>query len=360
MPSASVVYDVFNVQNVFTYEFATAMQQDVVFHAGSCIVQNMYDTVVGATTGSEPSKAVLIHKSAALSVLRDEILDCKGTASDTILLAMLCLTLFEKRFGNDFEYEIHKSTLAKLIATRGGLESMGAYTRSWIQQYDFFWGISNGLKSFMTTSVSRVPLLPKAPTSPMFIHSIQALPLGFQHLIQAGRLSNSIIEVIFRLKDTHASAHKANSPESDGTSRTEEVRPTHTSFWEACPSMALPDIDGEAAIEKMLCLGLLLFCANFFSPVPNCNSFTVITRVELTKRLSHHMKTRSPDQEDCLAWIWAITICSYLINGELTTTGALLRDGLFQRFPDLMKLSRAEEVFRKFFFEAALVQGLKS
>lgn len=72
MPSASVVYDVFNVQNVFTYEFATAMQQDVVFHAGSCIVQNMYDTVVGATTGSEPSKAVLIHKSAALSVLRDD------------------------------------------------------------------------------------------------------------------------------------------------------------------------------------------------------------------------------------------------------------------------------------------------
>lgn len=360
MPSASVVYNVFNVQNVFTYEFAAAMQQNVVFHAGSCIVQNMYDMVVGATSASEPSKAVLVHKSAALFALREEILSCKGTASDSILLAMLCLTLFEKRFGNDFEYDIHKNTLAKLIATRGGLESIGAYTRSWLQQYDFFWGISNGLKSFMTTSVSRVPLLPKAPTSRTFIISVKALPVGFQRLIQAGRLSNSIIEMIFRLKDAHASAHKVMLPDSDSDSKTEEVRPTHTSFWEACPSMTLPDIDGEPATEKMLCLGLLLFCANFFSPIPNCNSFTVITRLELTRRLSHCVKTRSPDQEACLAWIWAITTCSYLVKRKLTLTGALLRDGLFRRFSALEELAEAEATFRKFFFEEALIQGLKS
>jgi hypothetical protein len=68
--------------------------------------------------GYEVSKDLLVHKAAALSLLRTRIASCKGEVDDTTILTMLLLALLEDAMGDRDAYRVHRAQVARLTPFR--------------------------------------------------------------------------------------------------------------------------------------------------------------------------------------------------------------------------------------------------
>jgi hypothetical protein len=80
------------------------------------------------------SKDLLIHKAAALSLLRSRIASCTKLVDDTTILTMLLLALLEDAMGDRQAYRVYRTQVASLSHLTSG-ETRGDNFQAIVKQY---------------------------------------------------------------------------------------------------------------------------------------------------------------------------------------------------------------------------------
>lgn len=308
-----------------------------------------------------PSNAALRHKSKALLALRTALAMSGNIVTDPMLLAVLYMGMFERLHGMlGSEFQIHTKTLKHLLKLRGGLENVEERIRTVLSNYDFFTSVAIGNKVLDTTAVRRIPLPTSSAMSLRLKPLIQLLPENFQILHKRDQISASTLEILIRINKEYLRRHgiDINATAGPHMAMFESSRPRYATWFEACPSMQLPNVDGQIAFEKLLCLGLLLFACYYFSPTREGSITMAGSRAELTRTLLRGVKYYDPDQNDCLAWVWAVTISAHLsATGSIADSVVLVAD-FFDQFPELANMDRAADLFCRYFYEEDLIVAL--
>ena len=354
-----MVHDVFNVAPIYTWDFTPDIAHSSVFYAASCVVQSLYDIALPSYDGT-PSREVLVHKGRALTSLREELLACGNLISDHLLMAVLYLCMFELQYGTSKYRKIHQNTLLQLIKIRGGLHLVGQHARAIISNYYFFSSIATGSNLIGTVFGARFP----SPAGRRMMHGneppFQDLPAGFRVLVWDVNLSSSTLEALIRINGEHRRRNWASCYEDKTVVGFRSNRLQYSDWWEALPSSLLPDVRGEVAFEKLLCMGLILFVCYFFSPDRTSSSTLKLVRGSLTKLLIGNVSFQDADQNNCAAWVWAVTIAAYVDNKGLNEDAAALRTLILKRHPELKAPKQAQKAFERYFHEEELVAAMQT
>ena len=361
-PNASITHSVFNVEPVYTWDFTQDSQKDFVFYSASSVIRSMLDSRIVPRFKKSPSRQALRFKQQALIALREELATCGDEISDQLLLAVLYMGMFERLYGNfGAEFQTHTSVLQRLTRAHGGLESVGSRIQTVLSNYDFFTSIAVGQQLLESTSMRRVPLLPTPAMLRRWQPLLSVLPTGFQTLTIDCEVSTSVIEVLIRINTQQLRRHGYTLPEYNKHLMIfESTRQRYSTWWEACPSIRLADIDGKPAFERILCLGLLLFACYFFSPDRSGSITMAGARAELSRLFAGALWVyRDAARDECLSWVWAVTIASHATPGGLSPDGVALGQRFHDHFPDLCYTAKAQETLSKFFYENALMRALE-
>ena len=339
MPSASLIYQIFNVRPVYTTEWLPYLAMPIFHDAGSAAMQAMADTTNASKDPTKPSAEVLEHKAKALANIRSEIIF--KNVDDVILMGILFLAVVEKRFGNQKEFIMHRQTLGKLVDARGGLKSIGEYIRCVLLQFEFFWAWSSGFSVF---SLDDLETGEDCETwSPTSWKMISELPEGFQWLAMEQKLPLKLVEAIYRVvlaKRAQLERYK--------------TRRVYQNFWEAVPIRAIAN-GKEPYLEKLLCLTLTLY-TTFSSVRPILNSQAVWARSELTQRLPECKNDRGQAEEQCLFWIWTAAVASWRdASGVMSRSGRRLMELQRTRFSEIFSTNMAVPTLELFFCDESLL-----
>lgn len=345
-PNHAPIYKIFNVTNVYTSYYFELLSHPDFLYTGVASVQAIIDHLrrrpdepVG------PSEQVMKHIGTAMARLRkrlgrvqkemrqqekqkrqrehrisiindaaesfdtQESLDTKPTRSssssftsdetlvvdDMTIMTVLFLAVVTRAINDMPSHEIHKKTIASLVAARGGLQNLNGHdglARCTLMQWESFWALNTGTSIFPD---SRPPYAPEYPT-PLPVPAlselgvkIASLPVGFRALADRGSLALDVIEVLARCVAAHAV--QAAQPGGTGSIVTDSdvfrTKPRRfRDFWEACTCLGAPDQMVEIDVwgvnldtttttitmvvpnlEKQLVLALLLYCLHTFSPM---------------------------------------------------------------------------------------------
>lgn len=186
----------------------------------------------------------------------------------------------------------------------------------------------------------------------------QRLPPGFRELAIQHKLSHKILEPLERLTLAQIPRSESDNSSCDNhvTFRSRKSRVTHTGFWDACPSLTIPDVGAEPVLEKLLCLALLLYCSTLFSSETCINNIAMWTRRKLSGYLPLCIQPRDQQEEECLFWIWTLTVSSWKTHTGVYPPHALaLLSAQKERFPDV-DMAVGLRILGKFFCNDALVR----
>ena len=346
----------FNVRPICTEEWIQFLAGDsVFFHAGAQAMQLTYDSVVNPVVDSRsnpvPSVEVLRHRCKALHALRAEFQ--KGQVTDAMLLSLQFLAFTEKTFGDLTAFDTHMRMLRALVAARGGLTGLGEYVRCLLLHGDFFWAMRSGVSFLPTTNVRRTPDYRPLPAQ-LRQHS-KRLPEGFRALINASKLPLDVVEVLVRINDVHCKGTRQYILSTKDVLSSHHRSDQYSDFWEACPSMFAADRNLEPAIEKLLCLAMFLFCTSCLSPLAAWSGTPARTVLTMTENLVRCISRRDSIEENCLFWIWSLTVLSCKTRkGDLMLHGCRLRQDLFLRFPAWASYEEARPIWETFFYTESL------
>ena len=165
---------------------------------------------------------------------------------------MQYMGMFERLHGSfGTEFQLHTKVLVRLTKLRGGLESVGSRVQTTLSNYDFFTSVAIGKRFLESTSVHRVPLAPTKSLLRRWQPLLEAVPQGFKVLSLKGELSTSLLEKLIRINTYHMRTWTGTGTEYDKhMSAFEDFTPRYSTWWEACPSIKLADVDGQPAFEK--------------------------------------------------------------------------------------------------------------
>ena len=178
---------------------------------------------------------------------------------------------------------------------------------------------------------------------------VAALPEGFKNLVQEAQVPRDMLEVLIRMSsDPLLSATAATYPRVP--SYLIQVR--SVPVLKSCSSFYISDTIEHASFEKLLCNGLIRYCAD----AANSTLFNVINagrRRELIHKLPNVDCSRlTITKLNCLIWLWLVAIESRRAWRVIAPGGRLLLGALRQHFPHVAAWSPADldKLCYKFFW----------
>lgn len=191
---------------------------------------------------------------------------------------------------------------------------------------------------------------------------VARLPIGFQGLVQQGTLCTSTIELLGRIANARI-RHASSSQHTQETQKSSvSWKPArYSDFWECCPSISRVGPD----LEKHLCLSLLLYTANEYSPERAYNKGLALyggPRAVLTSELGLlSSPALSEVERECLIWIWWVVIDSWCEGGTLTDDGVLLASQFSVVFPEpeLRGYEGLRDILKRFFWGGRLEEAVE-
>ena len=326
---------------------------------------------------------------------------------DMTIMTVLFLAVVTRAINDLPSHEIHKKTIASLVAARGGLSNMTGHdglARCMLMQWESFWALETGTTIFPDARPPYNPIYPPITIDPTgeLAWKIASLPSGFQPMAEQKRLALDVIEVLSRTVQAHIdqALHRTIVTPSDVfRSKPRKFR----DFWEACTCLGAHDetyFDSEGmpvkmpSLEKLIVLALLLYCLHTFSPmravtaVYNGSRLKLMT--DLPKRLRRDIaplcttpsppstypspdtiytssstttvfENSNPDEKDSkfqeteeavLLWTYFNLVDSWrAANDTLLPQGVSIMLDLRMRFPsETASWERCEEVLKMFFW----------
>lgn len=244
----------------------------------------------------------------------------KGHVDHFTIVATMFLAVTSLALGDKEAYEVHRRNIEPLLSLLGGLESpvLGIATQSCIIQLESALSLGLGMRSvFCDVSPIYVAYYPSHPFSTEVMLMINKLPAGFQPLVKQRKIAMDVLEVLLRVSELIPVV------EIDGKITFQISTRRFLGFWQACPCLARPDgIDGQPDIEKLIVMGLILFCYNTSCRRPDLTLLYGTVR----KRMADYMaRSLALDEEKrVIQWIWMVTIDSWRMPTPLATRSRLV------------------------------------
>ncbi|OQV00896.1 hypothetical protein CLAIMM_06332 [Cladophialophora immunda] len=371
-PNHAPIYKIFDVTNVYTGYYFELLAHPDFLYTGVASVQAVIDhlrrapgavstaTTTTTTTTAGPSENVLRHIGTAMVRLRRRLgrvqkemreeerakrrkkkdissgIDFvpetrrghhdgdpskpaakpQGINNETLavddmtIMTVLFLAVVTRAINDLPSHEIHKRTLASLVAARGGLQNLTGHdglARCTLMQWESFWALNTGSSIFPESRPTYQPVYPRSPPIPASSplgRQLALLPRGFQALAHHRRLALDVLQVLSRTAEAHLEQMRHGTivtPSDVFRTKPRKFR----DFWEACTCLGAPDevvrpglagedggraddAAGEAVVvtmpnlEKMIVLALLLYCLHTFSPMRAVTAVYNGSRMKLT------------------------------------------------------------------------------
>ena len=356
IPNFRPIAKVFNVQDSYRDLFWELVFDEDTVDAVMAMVHGN-ESNMRKSANCAPSKELFLHLGNALKKLQARLIDGDRAAS-TATIAMLLYTAGVARHIGDLDgFERYKDMIRSLLRSMDGVESLYAYNgkvKCILLQWNFFWTLNGG------TSLLSEPNRPKSryPSIPLSYdlrNLIASIPPGFKALADTGGLSTQVLQLLSRVnqlvistRSKHESQQFLDMPLVDAK----------LDFQSSAP--CLEDDDTlKPSLEKALCLALILFSTNTMNPIKPKKSVwgqvAVGSRAWLTTNLNR-FGAITPLCEQCLLWIWLITIDSWGADtGVLLADGIRVFDSFKSRFPHFtLDWDITSQVVRKYFWSQDL------
>lgn len=348
IPHLSQTARVFNVQNVYLDIF-----WQMVFH------EDTIDTVVAMSYcadaswrkpfGFVPNKYLFIHHGKALAKLRWKLSNLGATNTGIIVCMLMYNTNIARFLGNFKAAKQHMSMLRHILKNNPYLESLGfqGKLRSLLLQWDYFLTVNNGEEPLVPARGAYRSEYPSLPLSDEISGIVKTLPLGFKKLVQAGRLSCQVLELLGRAQEMVDSV-------AAGTTKAFLATPNENPYPDY--RAAVPCLDaidgGEAGLERLISFAIFLLTSRLLSPVktaiwslPTTGSRTLITQQALNCQVDNE------DERHCLIWLWLVGIDSWgVVSGTVPEKGQELMQQLKSRFPKASNWRYLSDVVKEFFW----------
>lgn len=300
------------------------------------------------TPQSRSAQTALRHQGAALAQLQRAISQSWARVDDYTICSVLMIALLARLYGNQQSHAIHCHYLQKMVEQRGGLDDLvfDGVTRCAILQWESFWALDTGRSAFQGLRQLKAPIYPSVPLPSELRLRVNKLPVGFQRLAHQGKLAIDVLELLGRV----ATQTPAKSTLSINTAQWS--RRKYDDFWEACRCLA----DPRPGLQKFLCLALLLYCVDEYSPQRQFRRGMTIfggPRALLTRELPK-LSCRDEAETECLMWIWMVVVDAWSSDcekdGDLPPIGLQCLHDLRRAFPNITTWEDMRSVLRKFFW----------
>ncbi|OAP56941.1 hypothetical protein AYL99_09053 [Fonsecaea erecta] len=326
-PALYPLYEIFNITSVYTSLFLECITEcESFYHAG--IARLRVTAELLRNPGSKPASSVLLHQAKAISHLRHEI-DQATQPTNMMLATILFLIAIDIAIGQHNSADMHRVNLARLVGARGGLDALGrdGFEKAAFMQFDNIYALERGSSVLVTLQRYR-PKYPPDPPSPRLTQIINSFPDGFRCLAFHRLLPLDMIELLFRIATTvgRCAGRTTYVPFDTAENSFRYTRRKYDSFSDACPWLFAPE-DKVHPLLKPLTMALVLWCSNAYSEIRASTVVYAGFLRALTMRLlrapivpkppiSPQVDVgKVPDEEDCLLWIWMVTLDSWRPDG---------------------------------------------
>lgn len=350
-PANDTVCYIFNVSNVYA-SFLESLQDETFVDAGYGVVQFLKEQA--HTPGSPPSVHTLKYKGRALVKIRDRLSKPVGVVDDVTIFAMIFLAALNRALQNIEEHEIHRRSIALIVAQQGGLQSLrnGSAVKGYLMHYDTFWAMETGETMFPGERRPHQPIYPDYPFSTAMGTFVTKLPQGFQKLVVEGVLSYDILSILSRA--TYIT-RLSNRERFELLTRTRRSMNQYNDFWEASPCLSILD-DSDPLLETLLSLTLICYSFMAFEsrsyPTPLRGS-----RARATRCIASY-SPRSEAEEKCLIWMWIVITDSWRMGNRLQGGGAPSLHALQMRFPNFRHVNAVVELGKQFLWTGYLTKSV--
>ncbi|KIW13060.1 hypothetical protein PV08_08247 [Exophiala spinifera] len=354
VPTIQLAFEVFHVRDTHNHEFIQWMTRPTTsgYHAGAAGLQLLYDMQVSPGRGQ--TQQCLFHKVKAFEFLRETLSQSPSKVPDDELLAILSLATVERTVDMK-AHQYHLEILSRIITAQGGIETVSDHPKCTILQFDSWWSLSTGLRFFSRpqllleregASISAVPSRSSA-------YQLGEVPRGFHKFILDGTWLPSTVEIIIRLSYVYSRSKLERDASEHIIGLPYATQPVRRTFQEACPAL---DATGQSQ-EKLLALAIVVYCGLGFDSAPIASNGGLASRAELTKMLKQYTwECDTPEQEDFMFWIWAVTICAWrsASGNSLMSPGLELFWKLRQKYRQVKEWNDGEAILVKFFWNKKL------
>ena len=335
-PAQSIVDDIFNVNSVYTTHWLRLLLQNESLAA--CGMAGIESAMHSKRyPGEKLPRSTLELIGKALNLHRRHMQERNGKADGSAIVAALILATTANSIGDHQSFLAHKNSLKPLITSAGGFEAMdkGSLIKNTAMQWESFWAMQAGIPTvFPDAYPTYVPHYPSYPFNDGLAHTVSKLPPGFQLLARHRKLASNVIDVLARAANTaYLNTSQIKISQHDSSSFTAR---RYSGFWEACPCLRKADEpDARPDLEKLIVLGLVLYCFHAFSNERIATTMYRATRARLGADIARRLPC-SEDEQYVLLWVWmnAVDACRRP-DGQLSPMGIDLMARLRLSFPNL-------------------------
>ena len=359
-PSNAAVYKIFDVTSIYDQYMLELFQYEDYVACSIASTQSMIERL--RDPEATLSTVNLLNWNIAIQKLRQRLLN-PNTPVDGVTALTVLLFAASARTTRDFEaHETHKNSLVPLVTTCGGLDKLGFNGRAkcHVLQWDAFWALNSSTGKTIFSEVDYVyePTYPDLSLESKVADQVNKLPSGFQRLVEQDRLTADLIEVLSRTVDA-SELLKKQGYIVDGQETFKSGPRTHTDFLKACPCLrAASGPNDEPPLEKLITLGLILYCCNAFSPARVVTVMYGGSRQKLTKDLLRWSTGEEDEIEyPVKIWMWMTTVDSWRkADNTLLPEGKKLFEALKKRYVGDMTLAEVWDIMNGFFVNESFLK----
>jgi hypothetical protein len=271
VPRYAAALKVFNVKSFVPQPILEILQSEDCLPATTAAVQ----AAIGAIQqGAETSpQTVTQNHSQGLARLRARLSRLNGQIDAVSIMTVVMLLVTTGMTDDEASWRVHARSIGHIVQAAGGFSRLdnGDCVKTNLLQWDVAWAYKYG-RGLDLIPGARRQAQREFLTWPLDASTARLaanVPSGFLSLIETGFVSHQTLVVITRAVDASLSTDFVQDHDMYHT----EHRPFND-LWEACPCLALDnengneDKRGTAALERLICQALLLFCLHNMTKVP--------------------------------------------------------------------------------------------
>ncbi|EXJ78739.1 hypothetical protein A1O1_09141 [Capronia coronata CBS 617.96] len=345
------------VNPTMSWALPVILSHDSAFHGAIALSQAYLEKHQNLTT--KPSQEVRFHRHKAVSILRNRLADLEGPPDDGTLVAVLALAILDVMYKEDDMS--NRKGLALMVAMKGGLDNLGkrGLVKAYLIQFDYFWTLETGTESiFPLAKRKKQRIYPHFPFQDNVLSMIATLPPGFAAIARRGSLGIDVLQVLSRV-----SRFMRSQASPSGLATEKDPIPgdqDYPDIFDACSCLQSAAAT-EHSLEKNICLAIILYSFNMDSQGDSHTKLASYrgSRQELTRSLPF-TRGWTPEERQCLIWIWMIVITSWRTDHALSGEGLWLSHSFFSKIEDARSWESVETAMRQFFWSEPLSEVWKT
>ncbi len=337
--------------------FPLIMSHESAYHGAVALSQAYLEK--RQAPSSIPSTEVIYHRRKAVSTLRKQLSELRGSPDDGALMTVLALASLDVLYRED--RISNRKGLALIVALKGGLDNLGlnGLVKAFLVQFDYFWMLETGAETLFPFNKRKGHrAYPQRPFEYDVLSLIASLPPGFAAVARQGVLGIDVLRILSRVS-AFLKSKTDNCHSPPGWESLVHDNQEYPDLFDVCASLQSSPYT-EHSLEKNLILAVIMFSFDMHNPSGSMSKVAAYrgSRQELTRSIPFILP-RSPEQRSCLIWIWMIVLRSWSLELSLPSQVASLSEAFFGDSSEAHSWALVEQAMSRFFWYPPLAEGFR-